>query len=215
MTTVAIVDDQQLIRDGFAMILRAGGFEVTVQAADGQDFLDQLASGAGVDVALVDIRMPRLDGLATTRQLMAEPDPPAIIIVTTFDDDAYVMEALAAGARGFLLKRCSGAELVAAVGSVANGDAILSPAITRTVISRMRSDAPVRPATTPDDYDLTERETAVLGLIGEGFNNAEIAGKLYLSESTVKTHVSNVLTKTASRDRVRAALLANELGLCP
>ena len=214
MTSVAIVDDQQLIRDGFAMILRANDIDVALQAADGQEFLDKLAVGPRIDVALVDIRMPRLDGLETTRQLMALPAPPAIIIVTTFDDDAYVIEAIAAGARGFLLKRCSGADLVAAVRTVANGDAILSPEVTRTVISRMQADSPAKASTSPASYDLTERETAILGLIGEGLNNAEIAARLFLSESTVKTHVSNVLAKTHSRDRVRAALLANELGLC-
>lgn len=213
MTTVAIVDDQRLIRDGFAMILRAAGIDVTMQASDGQEFLDALAAGQRIDVALVDIRMPRLDGLATTRHLMEQPDSPAVIIVTTFDDDTYVLDAIAAGARGFLLKRCSGADLVAAVRSVANGDAILSPEVTRTVIARMRSGSSPRPTAAPDDYDLTNREAAVLALVGAGHNNAEIAARLFLSESTVKTHVGNVLAKTASRDRVRAALLANEMGL--
>lgn len=212
MIRVAVVDDQRLIRDGFAMILRANRMEVAVLATDGHDFLDQLDNGPTVDVALIDIRMPRLDGLATTRRLMERADPPAVIIVTTFDDDAYVLEAIAAGARGFLLKRCSGADLAGAVRAVHEGDAILSPEVTRTVISRMRSEATYA-VPTVDSFRLTERETAVLGLIGEGLNNTEIAGRLYLSESTVKTHVGQVLAKTASRDRVRAALLANRLGL--
>lgn len=180
----------------------------------GRKLVDAVASGLKVDVALVDIRMPGMDGLAATKALAGMKDAPAVVIVTTFGEEEYVLEALAAGASGFLLKRCSGAELVSAIRAVAAGDAILSPEITRTVIERMRSR---RLAPTPrlDDLRLTPRETSVLAMIGQGLTNTEISAGLFLSESTVKTHVGNILSKTRSRDRVQAALLANRLGLAP
>jgi DNA-binding NarL/FixJ family response regulator len=214
-TRVAVVDDQQLVRDGFSLILRSQpDLSVAVEAADGQELVDAVRADPWIDVARVDIRMPRLDGLAATRALAAVPHAPAVIVVTTFDDDAYVLDAIAAGARGFLLKRCSAQELVAAVRTVARGESILSTEVTASVLERVRAGGPAtRVDLTP--YALTEREREVLALMGAGFNNGEIAGRLHLSMSSVKTHVSHVLGKTASRDRVQAAILAIRAGLTP
>jgi DNA-binding NarL/FixJ family response regulator len=212
---VAVVDDQQLVREGFALILGAQpDMEVAVQAADGRQLLDAVRADPRIDVALVDIRMPVLDGLAATRALAAIPHAPVVIVVTTFDEDAYVLDAIAAGARGFVLKRCSGRELVDAVRRVAAGDSILSPEVTGAVLARVRSSG----ATGGVDLtacSLTARETDVLALVGAGLTNTEIAARLHLSLSTVKTHVSNVLDKTGSRDRVAAALLAIRAGVVP
>jgi DNA-binding NarL/FixJ family response regulator len=215
MTRVAVVDDQQLVRDGFSLILGAQpDLEVAVEAPDGQAFLEAVRADPRIDVALVDIRMPVLDGLAATRALAAVAHAPAVIVVTTFDDDSYVLDAIAAGARGFLLKRCSAAELVAAVRTVARGDSILSTEVTEAVLARVRS-AGAAASADLTAYRLTERELEVLALVGAGLNNAEVAGRLYLSMSSVKTHVSNVLAKTHSRDRVQAAILAIRAGLAP
>jgi DNA-binding NarL/FixJ family response regulator len=210
---VAVVDDQQLVREGFALILGAQpDIEVAVQAEDGKQFLDAVRRDPGLDIALVDIRMPVLDGIQATRELTALPHAPAVIVVTTFDEDAYVIEAIAAGAQGFLLKRCSGQELVAAVRTVAAGDAILSPSVTHAVMARLRGES-AGPSADLATYRLTSRETDVLALVGAGLNNTEIAARLFLSLSTVKSHVTNVLAKTGSRDRVRAAILAIRAGL--
>jgi DNA-binding NarL/FixJ family response regulator len=210
---VAVVDDQQLVREGFALILGAQpDIEVAVQAEDGRKFLESVRADPRLDVAIVDIRMPVLDGLDATRALAALPYRPAVIVVTTFEDDTYVLDAIAAGARGFLLKRCSGRELVDAVRRVASGDSILSPEVTGAVLARVRSTGSAGGADLAP-YALTTRETDVLTLIGAGLNNTEIASRLHLSPSTVKTHVSNVLDKTGSRDRVGAALLAIRAGL--
>ncbi|MEV6374731.1 response regulator transcription factor [Micromonospora musae] len=208
-----IADDQQLVRDGFSQILRSQpDLHVAAEAADGRQLLDAVRRDPRIDVALVDIRMPVLDGLQATRELAAIPHAPAVIIVTTFDDDAYVLDAIASGARGFLLKRSSAQDLLSAVRTVAAGGAILSAEITGAVLERVRSTGP---ATRVDlaAYQLTARETDVLTLIGAGLNNDEIARSLHLSMSTVKTHVANVLAKTGSRDRVRAAILAIQAGL--
>ncbi len=213
MIRVAVVDDQQLVREGFSLILGAQpDIEVAIQAEDGQQFLDAVRTDPGLDIALVDIRMPVLDGLHATRALAAIPNAPAVIVVTTFDDDEYVIDAIAAGAQGFLLKRCSGHELVQAVRAVVAGDAILAPGVTRAVMSRIRGQTRATPGHLAA-YRLTPRETDVLALIGAGLNNAEIATRLYLTQSTVKSHVTNVLAKTHSRDRVRAAILAIRTGL--
>lgn len=212
---VAVVDDQQLVRDGFSLILRAQpDLEVAVEAPDGQAFLDAVRRDPRIDVALVDIRMPVLDGLAATRALAAVPHAPAVIVVTTFDEDAYVLDAIAAGARGFLLKRCSAQELVTAVRTVAAGGSILSTDVTEAVLARVRASGPESLADL-SAHRLTERELVVLALVGAGLNNAEIAERLHLSMSSVKTHVSNVLAKTQSRDRVQAAILAIRAGLTP
>jgi DNA-binding NarL/FixJ family response regulator len=212
---VAVVDDQQLVREGFAMILGAQpDMEVAVQAEDGRQFLHAVRADPRIDVALVDIRMPVLDGLAATRALAAVPHAPVVIVVTTFDDDAYVLDAIAAGARGFVLKRCSGRELVDAVRRVASGDSILSPEVTGAVLARVRSGGTSGTADLTA-YSLTARESDVLALVGAGLNNTEIAARLHLSLSTVKTHVGNVLDKTGSRDRVAVALLAIRAGVVP
>lgn len=214
MIRVAVVDDQDMVREGFSLILSADpGIEVACQAADGRTFLDAVESDPRIDVALVDIRMPLVDGLQATRALARLPHAPAVIIVTTFDDDVYVLDAIAAGAQGFLLKRCSGRELVAAVHTVAGGSSILSPQVTGAVLQRVKqTSALTRPALL-DGLGLTSRERDVLGLIGLGLNNTEISARLHLTVSTVKTHVGNVLAKSGSRDRVQAAIVAIQAGL--
>jgi DNA-binding NarL/FixJ family response regulator len=214
MIRVAVVDDQDMVREGFSLILSADpGIEVACQAVDGRAFLDAVEADPRIDVALVDIRMPVVDGLQATRALARLPHAPAVIIVTTFDDDAYVLDAIAAGAQGFLLKRCSARELVAAVHTVASGSSILSPQVTGAVLQRVKqTSALTRPALL-DGLDLTGRERDVLTLIGLGLNNTEISARLHLTVSTVKTHVGNVLAKTGSRDRVQAAIVAIQSGL--
>lgn len=212
---VAVVDDQAMVRDGFAMMIGAQpDMEVAVAVEDGQQFLDAVRRDPRIDVALVDIRMPVLDGLQATRALAAVPHAPAVVVVTTFDDDAYVLDAIAAGARGFLLKRCSGRELVRAVRTVAAGGSILSTEVTGAVLARVRGAGPVSDVDL-GGYQLTGRERDVLALVGAGLNNTEISERLHLSMSTVKTHVTNVLTKTGSRDRVQVAILAIRAGITP
>lgn len=213
MIRVAVVDDQQLVREGFALILGAQpDIEVVAQAEHGRNFLEAVRLDPRLDVALVDIRMPVLDGLSATRELAAVPHAPAVIVVTTFDQDDYVIDAIAAGATGFLLKRCSGRELVDAVRRVAAGESILSPQVTGAVLARVRRGGPASRADLAA-YALTGREVDVLALVGAGLNNTEIAGRLHLSLSTIKTHITNVLAKTGSRDRVQAAILAIRAGL--
>ncbi|MET8264713.1 response regulator [Micromonospora arida] len=215
MIRVAIADDQELVRDGFSLILRSQpDIQVAAEAADGRQLLDAVRRDSRIDVALVDIRMPVLDGLQATRELATIPHAPAVIVVTTFDDDAYVLDAIAAGARGFLLKRSSARDLIAAVRTVAAGEAVLSAEVTGAVLDRVRATGPASRVELAA-YQLTAREIDVLALIGAGLNNNEIAERLYLSMSTVKTHVTNVLAKTGSRDRVRAAILAIQAGLAP
>ncbi|MFE9917003.1 response regulator [Micromonospora sp. NPDC005553] len=215
MIRVAVADDQELVRDGFSLILRSqADIQVAAEAADGRQLLDAVRRDSRIDVALVDIRMPVLDGLQATRELARIPHSPAVIVVTTFDDDAYVLDAIAAGARGFLLKRSSARDLIAAVRTVAAGEAVLSAEVTGAVLDRVRATGPATRVELAA-YQLTARETDVLALIGAGLNNNEIAERLYLSMSTVKTHVTNVLAKTGSRDRVGAAILAIQAGLTP
>lgn len=210
---IAIVDDQELVRDGFSMILRAQpDLDVAATASNGREFLDAVKVDHRLDVALMDIRMPIMDGIEATRALAEVPHSPAVIVVTTFDHDDYVLDAIAAGARGFLLKRCSSSELVDAVRKVASGVSILSPEITEAVLARVRATA-TNQSWNINTYELTPREHEVLSLIGRGLNNTEIAGRLFLSISSVKTHVGNVLNKTHSRDRVQAAILAIRTGI--
>jgi DNA-binding NarL/FixJ family response regulator len=193
----------------------APDIDVVLSGSDGQDLIDAVAERRAIDVALVDIRMAGVDGLEATRRVVGRPGAPAVLILTTFDEDEYVLGAVAAGASGFLLKRATGDQLIGAVRSVAEGDAVLSPSVTRQVLARIRGgiDNGSEPVPVPSLSYLTDRETDVLRCIGDGLNNAEIAATLFLSESTVKTHVGNVLAKTQSRDRVRAALLAVRTGL--
>jgi DNA-binding NarL/FixJ family response regulator len=210
---VVIADDQTLVRTGFTMILVADGIEVVGQASDGEEALD-LVRRTSPDVVLMDIRMPRLDGLEATRQILGRAGPaPRIVILTTFDLDQYVYAAMAAGASGFLLKDVSPEQLVAAVRLVRTGDALLAPVITRRLIQRYaRRDRRSFPLT--DDLSaLTARELEVLTVLARGQNNAEIAQTLQLSETTVKTHVTRILGKLNLRDRAQAIVLAYEVGL--
>jgi DNA-binding NarL/FixJ family response regulator len=209
---VLIADDQELVRDGFRMILEASGIEVVGEAGDGREAV-YLARRRRPDAVLMDIRMPGVDGLQATRELAGPDvtDPVAVLILTTFDLDEYVLEALRAGARGFLLKDAGRAQLVAAVHAVARGDALIAPSVTRRLIERFveRSLEPV-PA---ELGDLTPREHEVLRLIARGRSNAELARELIVSETTVKTHVARILAKLRLRDRVQIVVFAYEHGL--
>jgi DNA-binding NarL/FixJ family response regulator len=218
VTTVVIADDQELVRTGFAMILGAAGITVAGQAADGLEAV-ALARKLRPDVVLMDIRMPNLDGLAATRRILAAKpttaagEPTRIIILTTFDLDQYVYEALSAGASGFLLKDVSATHLAAAVRLVVTGDALLAPAITKRLVERYARQHASHPDTQHQLAGLTARELEVLRLVARGLNNREIAAQLQLSEATVKTHVTHILTKLDLRDRIQAVVLAYESGL--
>jgi DNA-binding NarL/FixJ family response regulator len=214
---VVVADDQALVRGGFRMILNAAGFEVVAEAADGTQAVAEVRKHRP-DVVLMDIRMPDLDGIEATRRILADPAcaDVRIIILTTFDLDRYVYEALAAGASGFLLKDVTPEHLVAAVQLVRSGDALLAPTITRRLVERCAAQSePVGVPSAPgcDLAALTPREREVLGLVAHGLSNAEIAATLTLSEATVKTHVARVLTKLGVRDRVQAVVLAYETGV--
>nr|WP_274635685.1 response regulator transcription factor [Microbacterium bovistercoris] len=206
---VAIVDDQQLIRVGFRLILESEpDIEVIGEAGDGAEAID-VAARVAPDVVLMDIRMPRLDGIEATRRIVAAHPATRVLVLTTFDLDEYAFGALQAGASGFLLKDVPRHDLVAAVRAVHRGDAILAPRATRLLIERYAA-APV-PADPPTA--LTERERDVFTAIGRGLTNAEIAAELFLSESTVKTHVGRILAKLDARDRVHLVILAHRMGL--
>lgn len=208
MIRVLVVDDQELVRTGFRMILEAQpDIRVVGEAGDGEQAIT-LARRTSPDVVLMDIRMPRMDGVTATRHM----HDAKVIILTTFDHDEYVVEALRAGASGFLVKDAAPEELVRAVHVVAAGDALLSPGVTRRLLNGMLP----RLRQTPETdalAELTERELDVLRLVARGHSNAEIARTLFLSEATVKTHVSHVLEKLRLRDRVQAVVLAYEAGL--
>ena len=210
---VVVADDQALVRAGFRMILTADGIEVVAEASNGAEAIDAVRRHRP-DVVLMDIRMPDLDGLAATRQLLTGPgDAPRVIMLTTFDLDQYVYEALAAGASGFLLKDVTPEQLVAAVRLVRAGDALLAPAITRRLVHRFARPAAEPPALHRDLDALTPRELEVLGLLAHGLSNAELAARLHLSEATVKTHVARILAKLNLRDRVQAVVVAYRTGL--
>jgi DNA-binding NarL/FixJ family response regulator len=210
---VLVVDDQEIVRAGFSALLDGQpDLEVAGQAANGAEAVE-LAGQLVPDVILMDVRMPVLDGLAATRQILAgvaPGEPPRIIMLTTFDLDEYVYDALRAGASGFLLKHSSPDELTAAVRIVAAGDALLAPSITRRLVEDFARVQPVLPATAGS---LTPRETDVLRLIARGQSNREIAATLVLAEQTVKTHVSRILTKLDLRDRAQAVVYAYEAGV--
>lgn len=208
-----VVDDQALVRAGFRMILAAeADIDVVGEAEDGLAAVE-LVERARPDVILMDIRMPRLDGVEATARITARPDPPRVLILTTFDLDEYVFAALRAGASGFLLKDTPAEALVDAVRVVAGGDALLAPSITRRVIEEFAAAAPAAPVPTAGLDQLTEREHEVLVHMARGLSNGEIAAALYLGETTVKTHVGRVLMKLQLRDRVQAVVLAYESGL--
>ena len=210
-----IADDQQLVRAGLALILKPhSDIQVVGEASDGHEAI-ALAAQLHPDVVLMDIRMPRLDGLEATRRLLADPAPAAtrVLILTAFDLDGYVYDALRAGASGFLLKDAPPEQLVAAIRTVAAGDALLAPSITRRLIeSFLRKPSP--PATDASVlHELTPRELEVLELIARGRANAEIAAELVVTEATVKTHVAHLFAKLSLRDRAQAVVLAYETGL--
>jgi DNA-binding NarL/FixJ family response regulator/class 3 adenylate cyclase len=212
---VLIVDDQALVRTGFRMILEAEpDLEVVGEAADGREAVDQ-ARSLVPDVVLMDVRMPEIDGIEATRRLLdGEAGPTRVVMLTTFDMDEYVYEALRAGASGFLLKDVPPEQLVAGIRAVASGDALLAPSVTRRVIEEFVRRPPDSVRETPPRLaDLTARELEVLRLIARGLSNAEIAAELFVSETTVKTHVAHVLMKLGLRDRVQAVVLAYESGL--
>jgi DNA-binding NarL/FixJ family response regulator len=214
--SVLLADDQAMVREGFGAVLSAqDDIEVVAGAADGEEAV-ALARRHQPDVVLMDIRMPRLDGLAATRELLSAPgqeDRPRVLVLTTFDLDEYVFEALRAGASGFLLKDATAAELVAAVRVVAAGEALLAPSVTRRLIEdyATRSRAPVLRSDALDD--LTPRERDVLRLVARGLSNAEIAAELVVAEQTVKTHLGRVFSKLELRDRAQAVVFAYESGL--
>jgi DNA-binding NarL/FixJ family response regulator len=214
MIRILLVDDQALVRAGFRMILDAEPqMEVVGEAADGREAIDQVRA-LSPDVVLMDIRMPELDGLEATRRILdGADDAPKILMLTTFDLDEYVYEALRAGASGFLLKDTPPEQLVSAIEVISQGDALLSPTITRRVISEfVKGTGPKPQAQFPRLDDLTAREREVMTLIARGLSNAEIAKTLFVSETTVKTHVARILMKLNLRDRVQVVVLAYESG---
>lgn len=213
MISVLLADDQQLIRTGLRLILDAeGDLEVVGEASTGRQAVE-LAQLHQPDVVLMDIRMPEMDGIAATSEIFKLEIPTKIIMVTTFDPDEYVYDALLAGASGFLLKDTPADDLVAAVRIVAGGDAVLSPQVTRRLIEQVNARQPSPRPPTRSIAHLTDREREVLLLMGKGMANSEIAEALFVSETTVKTHVSHVLAKLGLRDRVQAVVFAYENGL--
>jgi DNA-binding NarL/FixJ family response regulator len=218
VTRVVIADDQVLVRSGFTMILAAEGIEVAGQAGTGEEAIAAVRE-LRPDVVLMDIRMPGLDGLEATRRILsgapvtAAGDPVRVVMLTTFDLDRYVYAALSAGASGFLLKDVTPDHLVHAVRLVRAGDALLAPTITRRLVERFARADPSRATAHRDLAALTPREREVLTLLAGGLSNTELAAALRLSEATVKTHVTRILTKLNLRDRVQAVVVAYETGL--
>ena len=213
MIRVVIVDDQALVRGGFRMILDAQqDIEVVAEAADGRQALARVREHEP-DVVLMDIRMPELDGLQATRRLLHDDGSTRVLILTTFDLDEYVYEAMKAGASGFLVKDVRPEQLADAVRVVATGEALLAPTITRRLIEQFVRRPPPTAGAPATLSELSERELEVLRLIARGLSNGEIARSLFVSEATVKTHVTHILTKLTLRDRVQAVVLAYESGL--
>ncbi|MFZ2623928.1 MAG: response regulator transcription factor [Propionibacterium sp.] len=214
-----LADDQEMVRVGFRMVLDAQqDMEVVAEAGDGQQAVDAALAappGQAPQVVLMDIRMPVLDGIAATRQIVTRSSA-KVLVLTTFDLDEYVYAALQAGASGFLLKDAGPAELLSAIRAVASGDAVVAPSATRRLLERF---VPTLPRTPVDDdtgarlRTLTEREREVLTLVGRGLNNAELAATLFLGEATVKTHIGHILSKLALRDRVHMVVFAYDAGL--
>lgn len=212
---IALVDDQQLVRAGFRMVIDSQpDLEVALEAGDGEQAL-RLLGDHRVDVVLMDVRMPHLDGLSATARLTARPDAPKIIVLTTFDLDEYVLEAIRSGASGFLLKDAPPEEMLTAIRTVHRGDAVIAPSSTRRLLEHLVTALPSDQA--PEQHDalagLTEREREVLVLMARGRANTEIAADLFVAEATVKTHVGRILAKLGARDRVQAVVTAYETGL--
>lgn len=220
MIRVGLVDDQAMVRVGLRMILESeADVVVCCEAADGAEATAMVAEHSP-DVILMDVRMPGMDGLAATREVLAAAPDARVIILTTFDDDEYLYGAMRAGASGFLLKSADGDTLVNAVRVVAGGEALLAPAVTRRVIQHVASMAPPAPFEAAPQHpsaaaigDLSDREVEVLQLMARGLSNKEIAAALFVSSTTVKTHVSHILTKLGVRDRVQAVIEAYESGI--
>lgn len=233
---VMLVDDQELIRTGFRLVLLSEpGIAVVAEAADGQQALDELArlrtenpADRGCDIVLMDVRMPGMNGIAATERIVVEHPDVRVLVLTTFDLDEYAVGAIQAGASGFLLKDARPTELVDAIRRVATGDAAMAPSVTKRMMEQLRdggslgahavglgtdTGSATEEPTSEAFAVLTERELEVLRLISEGMNNAEISGELFLSESTVKTHVGRVLSKLHLRDRVHAVIFAKQNGL--
>lgn len=211
---IVLADDQELIRTGFAMILRQAGHDVVGEAADGEQAV-AVARRTRPDVVLMDVRMPGVDGVEATRRLAGPhlADPVRVLVLTTFDLDEHVYDALRAGASGYLLKDTPTAQLLHAIEVVVGGEALLAPSVTRRLIARHTAQPPPSRPDAAAFRQLTDREREVLALVAEGLSNAEIAGRLVVAESTVKTHVGNVLLKLHLRDRVQAVVAAYEHGL--
>jgi DNA-binding NarL/FixJ family response regulator len=216
---VALVDDQQLVRAGFRMVIDSQpDLRVVLEAGDGAQAVRTLATG-GVDVVLMDVRMPQMDGLEATARITARPDAPRVVVLTTFDLDEYVLSAIRAGASGFLLKDADPEDMLSAIRTVHRGDAVIAPSSTRRLLEHL---VEVLPADAPGDEsdprharvaELTDREREVLVLMARGRSNTEIADELFVAEATVKTHVGRVLAKLGARDRVQAVVVAYETGL--
>ncbi|TXK41001.1 response regulator transcription factor [Nonomuraea sp. C10] len=212
-----IVDDQELLRNGLAMVVRSQpDMEVAAEAGDGLEALETLEALKGlesrrVDVVVMDIRMPRMDGVAATREIQRLDDPPKVLALTTFDLDEHALAALRAGASGFMLKDAPGEEIIAAIRHVHRGDSIIAPSTTRRLVRQLVT----KPGTDPEAVlgALTQREREVFRGLARGASNAEIGAELFLSEATVKTHVGRILTKFGLRDRVQAVVLAYESGV--
>jgi DNA-binding NarL/FixJ family response regulator len=210
MIRVLLVDDQDLLRAGYRMILSGEpDMAIVGEAADGAEAV-AVARATSPDVVVIDVRMPRMNGIEATRRMLEQPSPPAVLVLTTFDLDEYVLDALRAGASGFLLKDLNAAHLAEAIRTVHRGEALLAPSTTRRLVDRFTAQAPARPELLEG---LTDRETDVLRLVARGATNAEIAEDLRIAEGTVKTHVGRLLEKLAARDRIQLVLVAQEAGL--
>jgi DNA-binding NarL/FixJ family response regulator len=210
---VLLVDDDDLMRAGLRSVLSSDEtIEVVGEAGDGRAALDEVRKLRPA-LVLMDIRMPDLDGISATREVLAAEPDAKVVVLTTFEEDDYIFEALSAGASGFLLKRTKPEELIAAIHTVAGGDSLLSPSVTRRVIDRMATTQPVAALSGARLEKLTPREREVLELVGRGLSNREIAESFVIEESTVKTHVKRILMKLGLRDRVQAVIFAYETGL--
>jgi DNA-binding NarL/FixJ family response regulator len=211
--SVLIADDQALVRAGFRMILETDkDLRVVAEADDGAQAVEACRR-TRPNIVLMDIRMPVMDGLEATRRIVAAKDPPRVLMLTTFDHDEYVFDALVAGASGFLLKDVAPEQLLAGIRVIAHGDSLLSPSVTRRLIESFVRDHPRTPQPPPGLEELTARELEIFGLIARGLSNAEIAEQLVVSSTTIKTHVARVLIKLGLRDRVQAVVLAYETGV--